>query len=222
MYMKNVLSGFKIILTMLFLQGGYAFAQDDMTASEKQNEKINLLMESMKTAGRERINSIVVTPPSTEELGCLTNIRGIDISVFKVDPLDAWGLLYDQLKKQLYNQVCKGVSDWTNDVNTLVDNALQNPYIDYDITLDRTTDSAVWESIPTADVELTNDELDNVIATDILGKTNPRVVEDVVFPDLNKTVDTPVNNEPGSPDAESNEDILEQRFRLQQFFKESE
>jgi len=140
------------------------------TLAEDQTEQINQLLVELNKSSKEVADDVISTPQTASDAGCLDGIQGIDLSVFSVDFANIWGALYNTVKDQIVNSVCEASSDWVNDQASVLDTNLEAPLGLGSITIDQGSAINDWQSVVTADVELSNAELATQVTTDTLGQ----------------------------------------------------
>lgn len=133
-------------------------AQDAAVAQHKAD---------VNTSAKSAIDSIISSPLSAKDAGCLDGILGLDLSFFAVDALDLWGPLYDQFKNQLLSQACSAATDYVNSQTAQLTASLSGPL--GGVTITQGSSISDWQSVVRADVTLSNTELNNRITTGVLG-----------------------------------------------------
>ena len=141
--------------------------------ADAQRAQIQTLLAGMNQNAKEVADTVISEPQNAIDAGCLSDIQGIDLSVFTVDFTNIWGVLYNALKDQILNQVCTAASDWVNSQNAGLDTTLQAPFGLGSAGLSQGTALNDWQSALSADVEMDSTEIATQVTTDTLGQVPP-------------------------------------------------
>lgn len=99
--------------------------KDGLTAEQKKIVDAAAKAQNLKAS--QLANSIISEPLSAKEAGCLDQIMGVDLSVFKVNGVGSiWDAAYNMVMNQIKNLSCSAVSDWAKDQTGRVDDLLSN------------------------------------------------------------------------------------------------
>jgi hypothetical protein len=138
---------------------------DDIKIAQTQaadEVKVGLNKQRMTT-----LDSVVSTPQSAKDAGCLDGILGVNLGVFTVDFANLWAPLYDQFKSDLLSQACAAATDYVNQQTAQLTASLDTPF--GSISLTQGSAISDWQSVVRTDVQLSNVELTNQISTGVLG-----------------------------------------------------
>lgn len=168
---KNLLMKFRdVALLCIALTPSISFGQ---TIAEQQKQKVDELLAEMNQSAKEVADDVISSPQNALDAGCLSDIQGIDLSVFSVDFTNIWGALYNSAKDSILNGACSAATDWVNNQTAALESQLQMPFGLGGITVTQGTAISEWQSKTTADVEMTNTELNTKVTTGTLGQVPP-------------------------------------------------
>lgn len=138
-----------------------------------QNAATDTHITNINSAAKTVLDSIVSTPQTAKDAGCLDGILGLDLQLFAVDITNIWGPLYNQFKQQLLSQACSAATDYVNAQTAQLTGKLSGTL--GGITITRGTAITDWQSVVRSDVNLSSAALTNLISTGTLGEVPPSV-----------------------------------------------
>jgi len=203
-----------ICLPVLILFSSPSIATPSL--AEQQKEQIRTLLADMNQSAKEVADTVISEPQSAEDAGCLSDVQGIDLSLFTVDLLNVWGALYDTIKDQIISGTCDAATNYINQQSGQLDTNLEAPFGLGSISISQSSAIDDWQSVVTSDVELDNTELVTKVTTDTLGQVPPPSVVSNSIQKAESSSDTPSHNK------KEIEESLEEMLSLKTLFEEDD
>lgn len=166
----------------------------DASVSEQQAQAVRQVMVALNRNSNEIGQRIFSEPQRAADAGCLDGIKGIDLSVFRVDFTSAWSALTREIKDQILNGTCSAASDWANDQAAALETSMEAPMGMGSITLSQGSAIGDWQSVTREDVELSEAELNTKVTTGTLGQVPARTIPTPGADPIESTQDTPSSN----------------------------
>ncbi|MCH9665909.1 MAG: hypothetical protein K0U41_08710 [Gammaproteobacteria bacterium] len=205
----------RVLLFGLVLFCSNGFAQQTSVA-QQQNQAVQEIMVALNQSSNEIGQQIFTEPQRAADAGCLDGIKGIDLSVFRIDITSAWTALTSQIKDQILNGTCSAATDWANEQTTALDTNMDIPYGLGNISLSQGNAVGDWQSVIKQDVEMTSEELSQRVTTGTLGQVPNRTIPSAAADTLGSNENTPSN------DKEELEKELPKILNFKQLWKDPE
>lgn len=185
----------KLASLLIFISAFISLSSNAQTTiAEQQQEQVQTLLADMNQSAKEVADTVISDPQSAIDAGCLSNIQGIDLSVFSVDFTNIWGTLYSAVKDQIVNSGCTASTDWVANQTAGLDTTLQAPFGLGSISVAQGSALNDWQSALSTDVEMDNTELAAKVTTDTLGQVPPPSVINGAINKASANQDTPRHN----------------------------
>lgn len=195
LYMRMFRSLNLIILGVTFTSLD-TFAEQTSVA-DQQAQAVRDIMVALNQSSNEIGQQIFTEPQRAADAGCLDGIKGIDLSVFRVDITSAWTALTSQIKDQILNGTCSAASDWANDQTAALETSMDAPYGLGNISLTQGNAVTDWQSVTKQDVELTAAELAQKVTTGTLGQVPNRTIPSAAADTIESNENTPSSDKEG-------------------------
>lgn len=183
--------------------------EESVSIAEQQREQIQSIMVDMNESAKTVVDTVTSDPQKAIDGGCLSNIQGIDLSVMSVDPTDVWGAVYSEIKDEILSISCAAAENWANEQTARLDYTLQTPI--GNVSVGQGSSISDWQSVQTTDVEMSNEEVAESVATDTLGNV-PGIPEDADRKKMNSTRSN------AKRDSRKLEETMEDSFNLKQLW----
>lgn len=204
----------QVLLFGLFLLCSKGFAQQTSVA-QQQNQAVRDIMVALNQSSNEIGQQMFTEPQRASDAGCLDGIKGINLSVFRIDITSAWTALTSQLKDQILNGTCSAATDWANDQTSALETNMDAPYGLGNISLSQGNSVGDWQSVTKQDVEMSAAELARKVTTGTLGQVPNRTIPSAAPDTLKSTENTP------SSDKERLESELPKILDFKQLWRDS-
>lgn len=94
----------------------------------QQQRQLKAILVDLNQSVGPSIKTFVSDPGTVFESGCLDEIAGINLSIFRIDPTSIWTEVYQQLKDEITNRVCTKIQDKINEHRERLNITLEAPF----------------------------------------------------------------------------------------------
>ncbi len=191
------------------------FAQESSVA-EKQQAAVRNAMAVLNQSSHSIGKKVFSEPQKAAEAGCLDSIKGIDLSVLKVDITSAWSSITKKMKDQIMNANCSAASDWAKEQASALETSMSGPLGTVSISISQGNSTDDWQSVKKEDVKLSDTELGSKVTTGTLGKVPQRSIPNVPQESMKTKGNAPV------ADKEKLESVLPDALKFKQLWTDPE
>lgn len=146
---------------------------DDSIACQQKRE-LDAIWVDMNKSSMDVIDTVMTDPGKAREMGCLDNIRSLDLSVFTIDINGLWTSLYSALKDQLMDRVCDAIDQKVNEELNRLTFQLEAPMGLGEISLGRGSNANSLDDFGRVRARITNEEARRAVVEEVLDE-QPRL-----------------------------------------------
>lgn len=143
-------------------------AENDSIACQ-QRRQLDAIWVDMNKTSSQLIDDIIEEPGTAEEMGCLDNLKRLDLSIVTVDPASIWTTLYASLKDSIINRGCNAIQSKINEQSARLAGRLEAPYGLGSIRLQQGRSSNGLTDLSRTRAVITNEQARQAVVTETLG-----------------------------------------------------
>lgn len=154
----------------------------DTSIACEQRRQLDEIWVDMNKSSSALVDDVMEAPKKAEEMGCLDQLKQIDLSVVTVDPRSIWSTVYAALKDRIVNRACTAINDAVNEQTARLNNRLEAPMGLGSVAIQQSGTGNGLDNFTRTRVRITDEDARREVVRDTLG----------VYPTIQSQSDTDI------------------------------